>query len=152
MESLKLLYPPSGNENQSFVGLSYIDFISLADGYFLYHQRKHVFWERFCGGQRRGLLTVITSCSETSAASETLVHQTLRQLHWEQRGQRVGEAGMSLLDQLIRWSETQEQLRKLAALFSDFKRVQCKQGEQRSWIGVLFHISLSRLLEVVQRI
>lgn len=42
MESLKLLYPPSGNENQNFVGLSYTDFISLADGYFLYHQRKHV--------------------------------------------------------------------------------------------------------------
>lgn len=47
MESSKLLYPPSGNENQSFVGLSYTDFISLADGYILYHQRKRVFENGF---------------------------------------------------------------------------------------------------------
>ena len=47
----------------------------------------------FCGGQggvRRRLLAVITRCSETSSASETLVHQTLRQLCREHKGQGVG--------------------------------------------------------------
>lgn len=58
------------------------------------------------------------------------------------KGQRVGEAGISLPDQLIGWLETQEQLRKLVALFSEVKRVQCREGEQRLRIGVLFHRSL----------
>ena len=49
---------------------------------------------------------------------------------------------MSLTDQLIGWPETHEQLRKLAVLFSEVKRVQCREGEQRSRIGVLFHRSL----------
>lgn len=49
---------------------------------------------------------------------------------------------MSLPDQLIGWLETQEQLRKLVALFSEVKRVQCVEGEQRLRIGVLFHRSL----------
>lgn len=46
MESLKLS-PPSGNENQRFVGLSNRGFISLADGYFLYHQHLHVLEKGF---------------------------------------------------------------------------------------------------------
>lgn len=63
--------------------------------------------KRFCGGQGvPGLLSVIRRCRDTSSASETLVHQTLRQLHWELRGQGVGEEGMSLPDQLIRWPGT----------------------------------------------
>lgn len=49
---------------------------------------------------------------------------------------------MSLPDQLIGWPETQEQLRKLVALFSGVKRVQCREGDQRSRTGVLFHRSL----------
>lgn len=123
------------------MGLSKRDFISLADGYFLYHQRKRVIEKGFCGGQRGGLLAVITSCSETSSALETLVLQTLRQLHREHKGQRVGEVGMSLPDQLIGRPETQEQLRKLVALLSGVQR---REGEQRSRIGVLFHRSLNQ--------
>lgn len=63
---------------------------------------------RFCGGRgggKGGSSCYHTYCSETSSASETLVHQTLRQLHSEHRGQRVGEAGVSLSDRLIGWPE-----------------------------------------------
>lgn len=71
------------------------------------------------GGQGRNGL--ITSCRERMSASETQVHQTLRQLHRGNKGQREGEAGMSPLDQLIGQPETEEQLRKLVVLFSEVK-------------------------------
>lgn len=86
----------------------------------LYHQWENVVWE---GGQGwNGLLAFITSCRERLSALETQVHQTLRQLHWGNKGQREGEAGMSLLDQLIGQPETEEQLRKPVALFSEVQR------------------------------
>lgn len=74
-------------------------------------------WRRWSGKKR----TFITSRQEKMSASETQVHQTLRQLHWGNKGQREGEAGMSPLDQLIGQPETEEQLRKLVALFSEVK-------------------------------
>jgi len=46
------------------------------------------------------------------------------------------ERGMSLLDQLIGWPGTEEQLRQLTVLFSEIRRVQCRGGEQRSGNGV----------------
>lgn len=51
---------------------------------------------------------------------------------------------MSLPEQLIGWPGTQEQLRKLVALFSEVKRVQRGEGEQRSrnW-SFISQISLS---------
>lgn len=55
------------------------------------------------------------------SASETQVHQALRQLHPGNKGHREGEAGMSPLDQLIGQPETEEQLRKLVVLFSEVK-------------------------------
>lgn len=64
----------------------------------------------------------ITFCRERLSASETQVHQTLRQLHRGNKGQREGETGMSPLDQLIGQPETEEQLRKLVALFSEVQR------------------------------
>ena len=47
---------------------------------------------------------------------------------------------MSLQDQLIGWLETQEQLRKLVALLSEVKRVQCVKVTDWSFIP---QISLS---------
>lgn len=69
---------------------------------------------------------------EGTSASETQVHQALRQLHQGNKGQREGEAGMRLLDQLIGQPETEEQLRKLVILFSEVKRVWCSDGGQSS--------------------
>lgn len=43
------------------------------------------------GGQGgEGSLAVVINCSETSFASETQVHQTLKQLNWENKGQSRG--------------------------------------------------------------
>lgn len=74
-------------------------------------------WRRWSGKK----WTFIASCRERMSASETQVHQALRQLHQGNKGQREGEAGMSPLDQLIGQPETEEQLRKLVVLFSEGK-------------------------------
>lgn len=91
----------------------------------LRHQWENVVWE--VGQGWNGLLAFITSRPERLPASETQVHQTLRQLHRGNKGQRDGEAGLSPLDQLIRQPETEEQLRKLVPLFSQ----KCRDGGQK---------------------
>lgn len=58
---------------------------------------------------------------------------------------------MSLPHQLIGWPETQEQLRKLVALFSEVKRVQCREEGQRPQIGVLFYRFIMDLLNFSEK-
>lgn len=105
------------NKVQS-VGLS--NSVYYLRGCCLHHQWENVVWE--VGQGWNGLLAFITSRPERLPASETQVHQTLRQLHRGNKGQRDGEAGLSPLDQLIRQPETEEQLRKLVPLFSEVQR------------------------------
>lgn len=102
---------------------------------------------RFCGGRggRRGggVLAVIT---------HTAVRHHLLQRHWSiklwgnyTRSTEVRESERQEWACRIGLSDgqkTQEQLRKPAALLSEVKRVQRREGEQRSRIGVLFRRSL----------